>query len=72
MGQLASSGPTYHLSRSQRQRKLESSTAAANELVAGQIEAAAATEADVAVDESVTKCPSPLNVIQYTYDHSCY
>ena len=22
--------------------------------------------------ESVTKCPSPLNVLKYKYDHSCY
>ena len=22
--------------------------------------------------ESVIKCPSPLNVLKYTHDHSCY
>ena len=27
---------------------------------------------DLAVDESVIKCPSPLHVLKDTYDHSCY
>ena len=25
----------------------------------------------LAVGESVTKCPSPFNVLKYTYDNSC-
>jgi hypothetical protein len=28
--------------------------------------------APLAVGESVIKCPSPLNVLKYTYDHCCY
>ena len=33
---------------------------------------AAAEAAKVGEGESVIKCPSPLNVLKYTYDHSCY
>ena len=29
-------------------------------------------EATVALDVKVIKCPSPLNVLKYTHDHSCY
>ena len=27
---------------------------------------------DVALDEPAIKCPSPPNMLKYTYDHSCY
>jgi hypothetical protein len=26
----------------------------------------------IAVGGKAIKCPSPLNVLKYTYDHSCY
>ena len=28
--------------------------------------------ANLAMGGKVIKCPSPLNVLKYTYDHSCY
>ena len=45
------------------------------DLVAGELlgaEPPGGVAADLARGESVMKCPSPLSLLKYTYDHSCY
>jgi hypothetical protein len=41
-------------------------------LISGQRLRSFLGQAELAVGESVIRCPSPLNVLKDAYDHSCY